>query len=137
MCDPDEALGVYLERLKSPPTKGSPSSASASVIKGFEALERAMAKSGRPIRQALLNEAFLLSGDPDVVLKRAQSCTLTELVQCYRAHEAAPHGYRLLQQLCGQSRTFAALQHILKGGGQAPSEEELAELLDVAEVMLS
>jgi hypothetical protein len=62
---------------------------------------------------------------------------VTELVQCYRHHEAEVHGYRLLQQLCGRSRTFAALQHILKGGGQAPSEEELLELLEVAEVMLT
>jgi hypothetical protein len=136
-CDPDEAMEVYLERLRRPPTKGSDSHASATVVKFALSVEKVLSKRGRALRPEIANEFWLRSRDPRSVLARKNLCSLTELAWCYRFQESTPAGYRILQQLCGQDRTFAALEGILKGGRTPPSEDELRELLEIAEVMLS
>jgi len=132
ICDPYEVIEVYLERLRKVGTVSSRFS-SKSSIKGMFALEKVLrGKYGLSFRYRSMNEFWLRSQAVDDILLRAPLCTLKELVMCLQFQEVST-----IDILCNQNMTFAALRQVLRNNGQFPSEEELAELVSIAEVMLS
>jgi hypothetical protein len=129
VCSIEEVLKVYLSRRAQ--EKKFRGQTSTTLVKRALILERLAQKQNRPVPRGLVNE-FLWRYGTLGVIEHSDRLSLREKVEAFRVD---PNNTFLLPKLGPVDRYLHGLVH--QGLNGDVTEEDLEELIKVAEVMLS